>query len=153
VNGLVVELLEQLLLGQLQMLQVLQELVVTVVNDSARVKQLTAQVMATTQSLRRAMEKNNLKGEMKMANGTTGIPSIDNLVAAVAAEDTVIASAITLINGIAGMISTAIAAALAGGATAAQLSALTAVATDVTAQAAAISAAVVANTPASAKKP
>ncbi len=72
---------------------------------------------------------------------------IDDLVAAVAAEDTVIDSAVTFINGVPALIQTAIDKAIAGGATAAQLAPVTAVVADVTAKAAALEAALTANTP------
>lgn len=71
--------------------------------------------------------------------------SIDALVAAIAAEDTVIQSAILLINGIAKRISDAVTAALAGGATAAELAPITAVVADIQAQSTALSDAVAAN--------
>ena len=77
----------------------------------------------------------------------TNVKPIDDLVASVAAEDTVIDSAIALINGIAQRLADGIAAALAGGATAAQLQALNDLKTDVDGKSAALSAAVVANTP------
>lgn len=72
---------------------------------------------------------------------------IGQLQQAVAAEDTVIESAIVLINGIAAQINTAIAAALAGGATGAQLAPLNNVVADITAQTTALANAVQANTP------
>ena len=75
------------------------------------------------------------------------VKPIDDLVAAVAAEDTVIDSAIELINGFSQRLADGIAAALAGGATAEELAPLTALKTDVDAKAAALSAAVTANTP------
>jgi hypothetical protein len=69
---------------------------------------------------------------------------LDTLTAAVAAEDTVIDSAIALIQGLAAQIATLANA----GDTAATLAAITALATDVSAKSAALSAAVTANTPA-----
>ncbi len=144
--------IQQMLLSQQQILIVLNELVLATVQDTAKVQSLTQQIKITTQQLQTAIgfvSKDSKLGELKMA---TGVPSIDDLVAAVAAEDAVVASAITLINGIATMISNAVAAAIANGATAAQLSALTAVTTDVQAQAAALAAAVAANTPAKGRK-
>lgn len=74
--------------------------------------------------------------------------AIDDLIAAVAAEDTEIASAIALLNGIPGLITAAVNAALAAGATPAMLAQITALATDVQTHTAALSSAVVANTPA-----
>ena len=69
--------------------------------------------------------------------------ALDDLTAAVAAEDTVIDSAVTLINGIPALIA-------AAGTDPAKLQALTA---DITAKASALSAAVVANTPAATPAP
>lgn len=69
--------------------------------------------------------------------------ALDALAADVAAEDTVIASAITLINGISKRLSDAVAAAQAG-----DLTQLTALDADVKSQATALAAAVTANTPA-----
>jgi hypothetical protein len=76
------------------------------------------------------------------------VPVIEALVASVAAEDSVIDSAIMLINGISAQISTAVAAAMANGATAAELAPLTDLNTSIQAKSAALSAAVAANTPA-----
>jgi hypothetical protein len=72
---------------------------------------------------------------------------LDALVAAVAAEDTVIQGAITFINGVPALITAAVTAALAGGATPAQLAPLTGLVTDLQNQTAAITAALTANTP------
>ena len=74
--------------------------------------------------------------------------AIDDLTAAVAAEDTEIASAIALLNGIPALITTAVNAAIANGATPAMLAQITALAADVQAHTASLAAAVVANTPA-----
>ena len=80
--------------------------------------------------------------------------SVDDLVASVAAEDAVVDSAVLLLNGITQRIADAIAAALAGGATAAELAPLTTLNADIQAKTAALSAAVAANTPpVQAKKP
>ncbi len=76
------------------------------------------------------------------------VASIDALVAAVAAEDTVADSIIALVNGFSQRLADGIAAALAGGATAAELAPLTALSTDVQTKTAAMAAAVTANTPA-----
>jgi len=74
--------------------------------------------------------------------------AIDALVADVAAEDTVVDSAIALINGFSKRLSDGIAAALAGGATAAELAPLTALDTDLKAKTQALADAVKQNTPA-----
>ena len=76
------------------------------------------------------------------------VAPIDDLVASVTAENTVVDSAIALINGFSARLAAAITAALAGGATAAQLVPLTKLKTDVDAKATALAAAVTANTPA-----
>lgn len=73
---------------------------------------------------------------------------INDLVAAVAAEDTVVDSAIALLNGIADRVAAAIATALTNGATAAELAPLNDVVTDVRNKTQALTDAVVANTPA-----
>lgn len=74
------------------------------------------------------------------------VPAIDQLVADVTAEDSVVDSAIALINGFAQRLADGIAAALAGGATAAELAPLSALSTDVQAKTQALAAAVAANT-------
>lgn len=82
---------------------------------------------------------------------------IDDLVAAVAAEDTVIDSAVVYIQGVPALIKTAVDAALVGGATAAELAPLTTLISDTTTKAAALTKAMTDNTPtppvATAKKP
>lgn len=72
---------------------------------------------------------------------------IDDLVAAVAAEDTIVDSAIVFINGVPGLIQAAVTQALANGATAAELAPLTAVVTDLQAKSSALQAALTANVP------
>ncbi len=74
--------------------------------------------------------------------------AITALTAQVATDTTVIASAVTLINGIAAQIAAAVAAATAAGATPAQLAAITALGTSLATSDAALAAAVAANTPA-----
>lgn len=71
---------------------------------------------------------------------------IAKLTGDVAAENNVIASAITLINGIQGQIQAAVSAALAAGATPAQLQALSDLDTSLTGQSSALAAAVANNT-------
>ena len=73
---------------------------------------------------------------------------LDDLQAQVTASETVESSAVTLINGIAARIQAAVDAAVAGGATAAQLAPVTAEVAALKASSDALSAAVVANTPA-----
>ncbi len=75
------------------------------------------------------------------------VPAIDQLVADVAAENTVIDSAIALIEGFQQRLADAIAAAMQGGATAAELAPLTTLSNDIKAKSQALSDAVVANTP------
>jgi hypothetical protein len=75
------------------------------------------------------------------------------LTAKVTAEDTVIDSAVTLIQGIPALISAAVTAALAQGATPAQLQAITDLGTTITAKSDALAAAVTANTPAAPPTP
>jgi hypothetical protein len=77
----------------------------------------------------------------------TGVAPIDNLATDVAACVTVMGSAAILINGIQGQIQAGIQAALAGGATAAQLSVLNQVDANLTAGSQSLAAAVAANTP------
>lgn len=73
--------------------------------------------------------------------------SIDDLVASVALMDVAVDSAIALLNGISQRIADAIAAALAGGATAAELAPLVKLNDDVKAKTTALSDAIFANTP------
>ena len=72
---------------------------------------------------------------------------IDDLVTAVAAEDTVVNSAIVYIKSVPGLIQAAVDRAVAGGATAAQLAPLTGLVSDLQAKSAALQAALTANTP------
>jgi hypothetical protein len=71
---------------------------------------------------------------------------IDQLVADVAAEDTVIDSCVVYIKGVPALIDAAVQKALAGGATAAQLVPLTTLSADVKAKTQAITDALTANT-------
>lgn len=73
---------------------------------------------------------------------------ITQLQSDVTAEDTVIDSAVALINGFAAQLAAAVAAAQAAGATPAQLQSLTDLSTTIEAKTTALSQAVVANTPA-----
>jgi hypothetical protein len=75
-------------------------------------------------------------------------PILDQLAAEVAATTEVEASAVTLINGIAGRVQAAVEAALANGATAEQLAPVTAEVAALNAQNQALAAAIAANTPA-----
>ena len=75
------------------------------------------------------------------------------LTADVTAEDTVIDSAVTLLNGIPALIKDAVDKALAAGATPAQLQSLTDLGTTMTAKSQALAAAVTANTPAAVPPP
>jgi len=72
---------------------------------------------------------------------------IDNLVTEVSEEVTIMASATTLINGFQARVDAAVNAAIAGGATAAQLQVLTQLQSDLNANGDALAAAVQANTP------
>lgn len=69
------------------------------------------------------------------------------LTAKVSAESTVVSSAVTLLNGISATVASAVAAALAAGATPDQLKALTDATASIDAQSAQLAAAVAANTP------
>lgn len=73
--------------------------------------------------------------------------AITALQAEVAAENSVIDSAVLLINGFAGQLAAAIAAATAAGATTAQLQSLTDLGTSITSKQSELAAAVAANTP------
>ena len=77
---------------------------------------------------------------------TTGNPIIDSLLAQATANEQVEDSAVVVINGIKAQIDAAVQAALAGGATAAQLAPITQVSTDLKTHADALAAAVAANT-------
>lgn len=126
--------------------------------DDAKLKTVAANVKAETAKLKAAVVKSLNRDHVTRVDGSTETispvgdvemaQSVDALVAAIAAEDTVIDSAVTLINGFAGQLKAAIAAALAGGATAAELAPLSTLLTDVQSKTTALSAAVVANTPA-----
>jgi hypothetical protein len=74
--------------------------------------------------------------------------ALTQLQADVTSENTVIDSAVTLLNGIPAMIADAVAKATAAGATPAELQAVTDLSAAIQAKAQALSAAVVANTPA-----
>jgi hypothetical protein len=88
-------------------------------------------------------------------SGTTDTltAEIAALQADVAADSTVEASAVTLIDGFAAQLAAAVAAASAAGATPDQLSALNALHTSIEASSAGLSAAVAANTPAATATP
>lgn len=73
---------------------------------------------------------------------------LTELQADVTAEDSVIDSAVTLLQGIPKLIADAVATALESGATPEQLAAITALGTDITAKSGALAEAVAANTPA-----
>jgi|ERR1700722_7086228 len=88
------------------------------------------------------------KGINNLSTQTNALDAqIANLTADVSAETSVEQSAITLINGIPGLIATAVTAAQAAGATPAELTALTTLGASISASSAALSAAVTANTP------
>jgi hypothetical protein len=90
-----------------------------------------------------------LSGEKSMSPTPNALDTeIAALQSAVENETTVDQSAVTLINGIPGMIQTAVNAALAAGATSAELAALTALQTTIANNASSLAAAVSANTPA-----
>ncbi len=74
---------------------------------------------------------------------------LTDLVTEVTDDETVMDSATTLINGFQTRLDAAVAAALAGGATAAELAPLTALSAELKAKKDALAAAVIANTPAS----
>ena len=85
--------------------------------------------------------------ETLLGDSMTPQQMIDALVAQVTATIGVEASAVTFINGVPGLISAAVTAALAGGATAAQLAPLSTLAANLQTSAAAITAAIAANAP------
>ena len=85
--------------------------------------------------------------ETLLGDQMTPQQTIDALVAQVTATIGVEASAVTFINGVPGLISAAVTAALAGGATAAQLAPLSTLAANLQTSAAAITAAIAANAP------
>lgn len=73
--------------------------------------------------------------------------AVDDLVAAVAAKDTVDDSVMVYIAGVPKLVTDAVTAAMANGATAAELAPITAVIADLQARGTAMAAAIVANTP------
>ena len=91
--------------------------------------------------------------ETLLGDSMTPQQMIDALVAQVTATIGVEASAVTFINGVPGLISAAVTAALAGGATAAQLAPLSTLAANLQTSAAAITAAIAANAPTPAPAP
>jgi len=80
-------------------------------------------------------------------------PIVDATIAQITTTDNVIDSAVTLVNGIAKLIADAVAAAVANGATAAELQPLSDLVTTLNTKSAALAAAVAANTPAPAPTP
>lgn len=122
--------------------------------DDAVIRQQTARLAASDKSLADAVAgagshttPHEGKNMAKKA-APTGNPTIDALIAQVDQDQTVIGSAVTLINGIAAQITAAVNAALAGGATAAQLAPLTDLTTSLAAADQALATAVANNTPA-----
>lgn len=73
--------------------------------------------------------------------------AVDDVVAAVAAENTVVDSAIAFINSVPKLITDAVTTALANGATAAELAPLTVLAADIAAKTSALKTALTANVP------
>lgn len=120
--------------------------------DDAAIAALTVKLKASAASLDAAVQANRPSRsttqtkEAPMAN-----PILDTLAAQVQANTDAEASATTLINGFAARVQAAITAALAGGATAAELAPIQAEVDALKASAAALAAAVVANTPVQAK--
>lgn len=115
--------------------------------NKAKIHALDAQIKNITARLQAAVEANQ-PNHVSFERNVAMAQSVDTLVADVAALDTVVDSAIALINGIAQRIADAITAALAGGATAAELAPLSALHTDLVTRTATLAAAVTANTPA-----
>src|SRR5271157_1381278 len=114
-------------------------------------------VLAAIAALSKKVDVLGTKLDKLTAQEKTDMSALDDAIAVVQAdvtqETTVDQSAMTLINGIPGLISTAVQQALAAGATPAQLAAVTAVGTAISANATALAAAVSANTPAAPPAP
>ncbi len=116
---------------------------------SVKIDTLTTSVIGKTKQLQAAVQAVAISKleSRKEADMATGVQPIDNLVTDVAAENTVIDSAVVLLNGIDKRLADGIAAALAGGATAAQLNDLVTLDADVKANSSKLAAAVQQNTP------
>jgi hypothetical protein len=112
------------------------------------IPQITAKLKASADALAAAVAANQPKPSPHMETSTMANPIIDALTAQVTAQLTVEQSALTLINGFTARMQAAVTAALAGGATAADLAPITAELSTMQSSATALSAAVVANTPA-----
>lgn len=115
--------------------------------EKKEIQALTGQLHKSAAELAAAVH-HAPKEDSDMAKVKDAQSVIDALTAQVQQTTTVEASAVTLINGIAGEIQTAVTAALAGGATAAQLAPITDLTASLQTSAAALSQAITANTPA-----
>jgi uncharacterized coiled-coil protein SlyX len=122
-------------------------LIKTLAHEDARVAALTWRLRLATDRLSRSVQPT--QGPAPALQEHTHMPNqtLDALAAQVAATETVIDSAVTLINGIAGRIQAAVDAAVAGGASAADLAPVTQEVADLQARTQALAAAVSANTP------
>lgn len=114
--------------------------------DSEHLQALACDLESKRQELQKSLNQSGLHNRSITMATPTGVSSIDNLISTVAALDSVIDSAAATINGIQGQIQAAVTAALANGATAAQLAPLTDLNTDLAAKKDALAAAVAANT-------
>ncbi len=139
--------LVQILLCEEQILIVQEQMLMDSLLEQKKINALTAQIKVRTAALQSALSTvkpivtvlvTPLKGEMKVA---TGNQVIDDFVAALAIENAAVDKAVVYLNGVPALIQAGIDAALAGGATAAQLATLTALMPTVAAEAAAIVAA------------
>ncbi len=117
------------------------------VQDITALRPAIAELTRSTQALAAAMPANGLN--LRIAeNDDMANPLLAELQAQVTAATTVVQSATALILGIPGLIQSAVAAAIANGATAEELAPFDALGDELQAQAAALAAAVAANTPA-----
>lgn len=125
--------------------------ILNAVTTDAGLKNLADLLKASSDELAATLERQsnltpNVKG-MSMANGTTGNPVLDNLIAQVEAAIGVEQSAVTFVNGVPAMITAAVNKAISGGATAAQLAPLTDLAMQLAAASGPLQAALAANAP------
>lgn len=116
------------------------------VQDITALRPAIAELTRSTQALAAAMHAGGLN--LRIAeNDDMANPLLAELQAQVTAATTVVQSATALILGIPGLIQSAVAAAIANGATAEELAPFDALGDELQAQAAALAAAVAANTP------
>lgn len=117
-----------------------------ILRPDTKLTALAGSLHSSSETLEAAV--NASKGQVTFTQGMVPMNPLDTLTAEITKANTVISSAVTLINGIKAQQDAAVQQALANGATAAQLQPIIALGTNLSTNADALSAAVAASTPA-----